>query len=179
MNILLAILGIIGGLIALLLLIALFTKKSYTISREFLIEKPVREVFTYIKHLKNQDHYSKGVMTDPNMKKQYRGMDGTPGFIYSWDGNKQAGKGEQEIKKIIEDKKLDVEIRFIRPFEGIAQAPLKTQSLSSNQTRVTWGMSSSMKYPMNIMLMFIDMNKLLGKDLDESLRNLKSILERK
>ena len=37
-------------------------------------------------------------MADPNMKKSYSDIDGTVGFIYAWDGNKEAGKGEQESK---------------------------------------------------------------------------------
>lgn len=36
-------------------------------------------------------------MTDPNMRKNFKGTDGTVGFCYAWDGNKKAGKGEQEI----------------------------------------------------------------------------------
>jgi hypothetical protein len=35
-----------------------------------------------------------------------------------------------------------------------------------------------MKYPMNGMLLFMNMDKLLGKDLETSLTNLKHILEK-
>ena len=35
-----------------------------------------------------------------------------------------------------------------------------------------------MKYPMNIMLLFINFEKLLGKDLEITLRNLKDIQEK-
>jgi hypothetical protein len=113
---------------------------------------------------------------DPNMKKEYRGTDGTVGFVYGWNGNKQAGEGEQEIKSIQEGERLDLEIRFKRPFEGVAKTPFITESISDNQTKVTWGMSGRSKYPMNFTNLFID--KMLGKDLDISLRNLKAILEK-
>jgi hypothetical protein len=178
MNILIIIVGVVVGLIAVLLMIAAFTKKDYSIQRNILINKSVGEVFHYIKHLKNQDHYSTWVMTDPNMKKSYTGTDGTTGFIYAWDGNKQAGQGEQEIVKLEDGKRMDLEIRFIRPFAGIAQTPFITESTSPDQTKLTWGMSSSMKYPMNIMLLFMNMDNLLGKDLETSLSNLKRVLER-
>lgn len=179
MNILLIILSIVGGIIVLLLLIALFTRKRYTVMRDITINKSHQEVFNYIKHLKNQDHYSKWVMVDPNMKKTFSGTDGNVGFVYAWDGNKQAGKGEQEIKSMVDGKRLDVEIRFERPFAGIAKVPLTTEPLNGNgQTKVTWGMSSEMKYPMNIMLLFMSMDNLLGKDLEASLTNLKGILEK-
>ncbi len=87
MNILIKILIGIGALIAVLLIVALFVKKEYTIEREITINKPKTEVFNYVKHLKNQDNYSKWVMQDPGMKKEFRGTDGTVGFVYAWDSN--------------------------------------------------------------------------------------------
>lgn len=177
MSIVLTILMVIGAIIVLLLIIALFSKKDYSVEREIVIRRPKNEVFNYIKHLKNQDHYNKWVMKDPNMKKEFKGTDGNLGFIYAWDGNKQAGKGEQEIIGLREGERLDIEIRFIRPFEAIAKAPYITESISPDQTRLKWGMSSSMKYPMNAMLLFMNMDKLLGKDLEISLEKLKAIIE--
>lgn len=178
MNIVIIILSIIGGIVVLFLLIALFVKSEYNIGRSIIINKPRNEVFNYIKHLKNQDYFNKWVMMDPNLKKEFKGVDGTEGFIYAWEGNKRAGKGEQEIKRIAEGERLDVELRFVKPFEAVAHAPFVTESVNGNQTKLSWGMSSRMKYPMNIMLLFMNMDKLLGKDLELSLGNLKGILEK-
>ncbi len=141
MNILIKILMGIGALIALLLVVALFIKKEYTIERAININKPKTEVFNYIKYLKNQDNYSKWVMTDPAMQKTFRGTDGTPGFVYAWDSkHKNAGKGEQEIKGITEGERVDVEVRFEKPFEGVAYVPMTTETLSPNETKVAWRM---------------------------------------
>ncbi len=165
----------LAGLAVLLLIIALFVPKEYIVTRQITINKPKSEVFNYIRHLKNQDYYSKWVMTDPHMKKSYRGTDGTTGFVYAWDGNKKAGKGEQEIKNLIEGEKLEVEVRFIKPFAGTALTPMITEALSVNQTRVTWGMRGSNPYPFNLTNLFI--GKLLGTDLETSLQSLKKVLE--
>ena len=178
MYILLIILGIIGGIIALLLILALFAKKGYSVHREIVINKPVQEVFDYVKFIKNQDYYNKWVMRDPNMKKVFKGTDGTAGFIYGWNGNKEAGEGEQEIKNIKNGERVDLEIRFVRPFAAVGYAEMLTSSAPGNQTHVKWGMSSSMKYPMNVMMLFMNMDKLLGKDLETSLNTLKGILEK-
>ena len=115
-------------------------------------------------------------MADPGMKREFRGTDGTVGFIYAWNGNKDAGEGEQEVKAIAEGKNIETEIRFIRPFAGIAHAKMITESLSENETKVIWNTSSKMKYPLNIMLPMIV--KMLEKDMDISLNNLKVILEK-
>jgi len=170
-NILLGILIVI----AIPVIMALFITKSYAIERVILINKPKKEVFNYIKFLKNQDHYSKWVRMDPNMKKYYTGTDGTKGFIYGWDGNKSAGKGEQEIKTMVDGDRIEVEIRFEKPMQGLSYAPMVTEAISENQTKVTWGMRGKSKYPLNVMNLF--MNKMIGDPIEESLVMLKSNLE--
>lgn len=176
MNILITILLSIAGIIALLLLIALFMRKEYNIQREVLIHAPRERVFDYLKQLKNQDNFNKWVMADPDMKRTFTGTDGTVGFIYGWNGNNKAGEGEQEITAITEGTKIETEIRFVRPFAGVSYANLVTEPISGNETRVTWNNASSMKYPLNIMLSMIE--KMLAKDMDTSLLALKNILEK-
>lgn len=75
------ILIIILVIIAIPFIIALFVKKEYKVEREVVIHKPVTEVFDYIKHLKNQDSYSKWAMIDLNIKKTFTGTDAKVGFI--------------------------------------------------------------------------------------------------
>jgi hypothetical protein len=179
MNIILIILIVLGGLIALMLIIALFAKKEYTIEREIIIKKPIKMVFDYIRLLKNQDNFSKWATLDPGMKKEYRGTDGNIGFISAWDSDvKQVGKGEQTIKEILEGKSVDFEIHFMKPFDAKAKARMVTESISDNQTKVKWSFNNGMKYPMNIMLLVMNMEKMLGDDLQTGLKNLKNLLEK-
>src|SRR5690348_10023775 len=90
-------LGIVA-IIVLLLIIAIFLKKEYTVERSITINKPKQQIFDYVKLLKNQDNFSAWAKLDPNMKKEYHGTDGTVGFVSAWDSDKKdVGKGEQEI----------------------------------------------------------------------------------
>src|SRR6476660_1660388 len=100
MRILKKILVILIILVIVLLIMALFIDKDYAIVREVTINKPKTEVYNYVKYLKNQNEYSKWARMDPDMKKDFRGTDATVGFVSAWEGNKDVGKGEQEIKKI-------------------------------------------------------------------------------
>jgi hypothetical protein len=169
------ILLVIGVIVALPFVLALFIQKDYAVQREIVISKSTGEVFEYIKYLKNQDSFSKWAMLDPAMKKNFRGKDGTVGFVYAWDSPK-AGKGEQEIKSITEGEGIQTELRFVKPFEGKGYARLVTTPVSVDQTKVTWSMEGRSRYPMNVMNLF--MGSLLGKDLDEGLTNLKTVLEK-
>lgn len=178
MKILKKIVFVLLSIVVLLLIIALFVKKDYAVKREITINKPNQEVFDYIKYLRNQNNFSKWAMMDPLMKKTYQGTDGTVGFISSWDSKADSvGKGEQEIVKIEQGKRIDFEIRFIKPFESKDKAYMITDSLSSNMTKVIWGFDGHMNYPMNLMLLFMDFDKMLGQDLEVGLQRLKTKLE--
>lgn len=166
-------------IVVLLFIIGIFVKKEYTVERQITINKPKQEVFDYVKLLKNQDHFSKWALVDPGMKKEYKGTDGTVGFISAWDSdNKDVGKGEQEIVKIEDGTRLDFALRFIKPMEGNADAYMITEQAAENQTTVKWGVHGKMNYPMNVMLLFMNMDKMLGADLEIGLNNLKSLLEK-
>ncbi|HEX6179991.1 MAG TPA: SRPBCC family protein [Chitinophagaceae bacterium] len=178
MNIMLIILAVIAGGVCLLFIVGLFSKKSYAIERSVTIQKPVPDVFNYIRFLKNQDNYNKWVMMDPNMKKDFKGIDGTTGFIYGWDGNNKAGAGEQEIKQIEFGNHVDVEVRFKRPFKGIAHSLMKTMHDKQESTIVKWRFTSELKYPANIFLLLFNPEKTLGRDLESSLTNLRIQLEK-
>ena len=179
MKIIKRILAILLIIVVLFLVIALFVKKEYSVEREVLINKPVPEVFNYIKYIKNQDHYSTWNMKDPNMKKDYRGTDGTVGFVSAWDSeDKEVGKGEQEIKEIKENQQMNMELRFYRPFEATDYAYMITEPEGGSQTKVKWGFNGKMPYPMNAIMPLMNMDKMLGDELQQGLNNLKRELEK-
>lgn len=165
-------------LIGILLVIALFVSKDMKASREIVINKPSNEVFNFIKMLKNQNQFSKWSKLDPDMKVEYRGTDGTVGFVSAWQGNSEVGKGEQEIKKIVEGERLETELRFLEPMESKANAVMTTTAIDSAHTKVTWGFESKMAYPFNIMKLFMNMDKAIGDDFSVGLNNLKTIMEK-
>ena len=168
----------VGVFFALLLIIPIFTQKDYAIEREIIIEKSVADVFDYIVFLKNQDHFSVWAKRDPKMKKTFTGVDGQVGFVSSWDSeDEHVGQGEQEIKKIVKNQRIDTELRFKKPFEATDNAYMITEMITANTTKVRWGFEGRMDYPMNIMLLFMNMEEMLGQDLQQGLDQLKSVLE--
>lgn len=176
MNTIITILLVVAGIIALLLLIALFMKKEHYVNREIIINAPLQKVFDFLKLLKNQDKFNKWAKTDPDRKWEYKGTDGTVGFIIAWSGNKNAGEGEKEIMNIIEGKKIETQIRFVRPMATVANVTMETETVTDNQTKVSFTNSGTLKYPMNI---FIPMaEKKFPKEMDTSLSTLKNILEK-
>ena len=176
MNIIFIILLVILGIIVLLLIIALFIKKDHYVRREIVINAPLQKVFDYVKMLKNQDKFNKHAMAGSDRQREYKGTDGTVGFIYAWKGNKSAGEGEKEIMNIIDGKKMEAEIRFVKPMAARAYIIMETEPLSANQTKVYWSNAGTLNYPLNLMVPMMEM--MLPKDMDSSLSTLKIILER-
>lgn len=165
-------------IIAIPSVVAVFVSKSYDVEREVVINKPKAEVFNYIKRLKNQNYYSKWAQIDPDMIKTYRGIDGEVGFISAWNStNEDVGQGEQEIIAIDEGNRIDFELRFLKPFESTSPAFMVTERIDESTTRVVWGFSGNMNYPMNLILLMIDFEQMIGDDLQTGLNNLKAIQE--
>jgi len=168
----------LAGIIVLLLITGLFVDGKYAVEREVTINKPKQVVFDYVKYLKNQNQFSVWAKIDPAMKTEFRGEDGTVGFVSAWDSeNPKAGKGEQKITKIDEGNRIDYELHFIEPMESTDFAFLSFTAPNDSATAVKWGFHGKMKYPMNLMLLFTDMEKMLAPDLQNGLNNLKALLE--
>jgi len=179
MNIIKFVLIGVASIVVLLLIVALFTKKNYGVIREVTINKPKSVVFEYVKLLKNQENFSVWASKDPEMKKVYHGTDGTVGFVSAWDSKmKDVGKGEQEILKIVAEDRIDYELRFIEPFASTSSANFTFEAVSNMETKVNWGFTGRMKYPMNLFLLATDMEGMIGKDFQDGLNNLKGILEK-
>jgi len=177
MTILITILIILGSLVALFLLVALLTKKNIRIEKQTVINKPKQEVFNYLKLLKNQEKYSVWVMKDPNIHLVYTGTDGTVGATSSWTSNdKNVGVGAQEIIKLADGESMDVEIRFEKPFKATNYANTTVAAVGDGQTKVSHVFTGRAKFPMNIMNLFMD--KLVGRDMQRNLDNVKTNLEK-
>lgn len=165
-------------IISIVLITAYFMPGNYAVEREITIDKPADSIFNYVRYLKNQNKFSVWANIDPKMKSTYKGTDGKVGAISAWESKvKEVGAGEQEITKITEGKRLDFDLRFKEPMNDTAIGFMSTETVTSNQTKVKWGIKGVIPYPMNIMLPMMNMDKMIGNDLQKGLENLKTKME--
>ncbi|MGB5370047.1 MAG: SRPBCC family protein [Flavobacteriaceae bacterium] len=168
---------ILAAVIVLIAVLAMFAPKSYDVSRKVEIERPRSEVFEYLRSLKKMDDWSPWAKKDPNMEKKFSGVDGEVGALSYWKGNKNVGEGEQEIKRIIDGKRIESELRFLKPWKSTSDCYLEVEDAGSGKSKVVWGFSGKNKFPMSLVSLFVSMDKMVGKDFEEGMRNLKSKLE--
>ena len=169
----------LGILLAALLLMGLFLPKEYALSRTVTIQRSNADVYNYVKYLKNQSQYSVWAKMDPNQITTYTGEDGQVGFTSAWNSQVDSvGAGAQTIVAMNEGTSIDYEIIFTEPFESTMQTSMLFAPVDSSSTKVTWNFRGDMNYPFNVMLLVYDMEKSLGKDLQQGLNNLKELLEK-
>ncbi|MDO5977658.1 SRPBCC family protein [Flavivirga spongiicola] len=169
---------VVLSIVGLFILLALLAPKKYQVNRSIIINKPLPEVFQYLKHIKNQDDWSPWKKKDPDMKQEFVGNDGEIGFIAKWDGNKDVGLGEQEITNIVENNRVEARLRFFKPWKSESDAITSVEDIGDGNTKVTWGFSGINKVPANIFMMLYNVDKHVGKDFEEGLASLKIILEK-
>ena len=174
MQLLLYILAIIALIFIILVIVA---PKAYSVDRSIIINRPVADVFHYLKYVKNQDYWSPWKKKDPNMTQEFIGEDGKIGFISKWKGNKEVGEGEQEVFTILENEAIETQLRFFKPWKSQSIGSLLVDKVEDNLTLVTWGFAGKTPVPFNIFMLFFSFDKSVGKDFEEGLAALKKILE--
>ncbi len=89
---------------------------------------------------------------------------------------------ERENKRsltIIENESIDTQLRFFKPWKSESIGHILVDDVDETQTIVTWGFSGRNKFPFSVFMLFMSMDKMIGKDFEEGLTNLKKVLEKK
>ena len=172
------IVDILVVLVALIIFLALIAPKEYKVNRSIIINRSLPETFQYLKLVKNQDNWSPWKKKDPNMSQTFEGTDGEVGFVSKWKGNKDVGEGEQEIITVIENESIDSQLRFFKPWKSEAIGHFLVAEVEHDETLVTWGFSGKNKFPFSIFMLFMNMDKAVGKDFEDGLASLKRILDK-
>ena len=164
------------GIIALALIVALFVPKDFKYEKSISINAPIDSVWNHVSTLKGIDSWSPWNDHDPQMKKDLTGIDGTLNASQSWDG-KVVGKGSQTLITIQKPTLVETQLDFYEPHESHGKGIVKLETEGA-ATKATWGMTGSMPYPFNIMILFMNMEKSMGKDWDTGLSRLKKMSEK-
>ena len=124
---------VVSALVMLLLILALFTKKDYAVEREITINRPKNEVFDSLKLVENQVHYNPWIIKYPSEKMEFYGKDGEVGFRHLWNSQiTEVGQGEETITRILDGKRIEIELHFIKPFDRWANSWLITDSIGEH-----------------------------------------------
>lgn len=171
-----------SALIVLLLAVAAVVAYVVTRPDEFRVARSIRiaaapqNVHALIADFTQWPRWSPYEHRDPAMKRTLGATTKGRGAVYSWDGNNEVGAGRMEI---LDDSpaRIVIQLDFIRPFEGHNIAEF-VMSPSGSEVEVTWAMSGPAKLVTKLMGLVVDMDKMIGRDFEAGLANLKSESEK-
>ena len=121
-------LKIVFVFLAIVVVAMLVIGEKYHYEKSIVINAPVEKVWQNVNSMKAVNSWSPFLDYDKNMKQTYSGVSGQVGDTYHWSGNDEAGEGEEKITALEPNKKSSVNIRFIKPFEGNADADVILES---------------------------------------------------
>ena len=177
MTILAIIVGIVVLAILAILAIAATKPNNFIVQRSTEIAAPAEAVFSLIDDFHKWRDWSPWEGLDPDLKRKMSGTDSGPGAVYEWDGNKKVGTGRMEIIEATAPVKAVIKLDFLRPFEAhnVAEFTIVPQGQTS---RVNWTMRGPAPFMTKLMQTVINFDKMIGKDFEKGLANLKAIAER-
>jgi uncharacterized protein YndB with AHSA1/START domain len=164
-------------LLAALLGYAATKPNSFQIQRSANFKAPPEKIFALINDFHQWPGWSPWEKLDPEMKRTHSGTASGLGAIYEWEGNKKVGKGRMEITESTSPTKIVINLDFLKPFEAHNTTVFALQS-QSDSTSVTWTMHGQQPFMFKVMTTyFMNMDKLVGKDFETGLANMKTIAE--
>ena len=113
------------GFVLLFFVLSEMGPKSYKVERTIVIDRDKADIYQYVRNSKNQNDWGPWAKKDTNMTMTYTGTPGEVGFISAWAGNKEVGEGEQETTGLIENERVESEMRFLKPFKSVSQGSIQ------------------------------------------------------
>jgi hypothetical protein len=150
---------------------------AFRVQRAASIKAPPEKIFPLINDFHNWASWSPWEKLDPALKRTYSGLASGRGAVYEWEGNKKVGQGRMEIMESSPSSKITIKLDFLKPFEAHNSAEF-TLDRQGDSTTVTWVMNGRQPYMFKVMSLFFSMDKMIGKDFETGLANLKSITEK-
>lgn len=175
LRVLIIIIVILAVIVGILSLVA---PKEVTVSRSATINAPKDVVFNHMSHFKDWDKWSPWHEMDPNMTITFKGEDGTVGSGYHWVGTEEKKTGEGEMTNTgLSGDTMKYSLNFLKPFKSTADGMFIAEDAGNGMTKATWQFHTKPTFPGNIFALFMNMDKMLGKDFEHGLDNLKKLAE--
>jgi hypothetical protein len=150
---------------------------SFTVRRSLDIRAPADRLFPHVADFNAWSAWSPYEKRDPAMKRRFSGASSGVGAVYEWDGNRNVGQGRMEILESTLPSKVRIDLQFMKPFKAHNVAEFTFDPHGENTT-VTWAMHGPTTFMSRVMGLFINMDKMIGKDFEAGLQNLKAIAEK-
>lgn len=146
---------------------------KFHVSRSIDIQANPTLVFEKVADFGTWTTWSPWLLSEPEAKVIVSDDASSVGSKYSWDGE-VVGAGEMEHESLTPGKKIESEIRFLKPFKSISKVAFDLAE-TADGTKLTWHMHGSL--PFFLFFMKPQMETFIGMDYERGLKMLKEWIE--
>jgi len=159
-----------------LLIFAATRPDTFRVERTASIKAPPGKLHGLINDMKVFNTWNPYNLKDPNIRGEYQGPQAGPGAVYRFEGNKDVGKGSIAIVDSAPTR-VTMKLDMLEPFEGhnIVEFIIAPKG---DATEVTWAMHGPSPYIAKVMGLVFSMDKMIGRDFEAGLANLKARAEK-
>lgn len=165
---------VILGLVGIVLILGLFAPKKLNVERKVFIHASSADVINnYIAPFKAWPQWSAWHAKDTATTYVYEGTDGEVNSKSTHNG-KESGKGQMTLLAKT-DNSVKIQMHFMEPMDGMANILISTKD-SADGCIATWTFEMESHYPFNALYLFLDMNKIIGQDFEDGLKNIDKLI---
>ena len=168
---------VVAAAIAGLLLFAASRPDEFTVTRSLRMAAPPEKLFPLVNDFHGFNQWNPYLAKDPALKGSYSGPAAGPGAVYAWSGNKDVGQGSMEVTGQTPPTQVLMRLVFVEPFATTSTAEFNLQPQAGG-TEVTWSMRGKHIFIGKLMSVFVDMDKMIGRDFETGLANLRALAEK-
>jgi hypothetical protein len=168
--------AILAFAVAAVVLYALTRPRTFHVARAAFIDAPPDSIHAILTDLRRGAEWSPYEKKDPQMKTSFEGPPTGPGAVMHWDGNRDVGAGSLTIADA-SPHRIALKLDMTRPMRAhnIVEYTLAPRG---GGTDLTWAVHGPMNPLSRVMCLVLDMDKMIGRDLEQGLRDLKALAER-
>ncbi|MFB1484880.1 SRPBCC family protein [Corallococcus sp. RDP092CA] len=164
------------GVVAVLVLFAGFVATrpdTFTVTRSATVPGSPDIAFGLVNDFHQWSRWSPWDNVDPNLKRTFGGAESGVGATYAWTGNDDVGEGQMTIQEASANESIRVKLEFIKPFASTSTTTF-TFKPADDGTTVNWTMTGDHNLISKAMCLFMDMDKMVGKDFEKGLASMKT-----
>lgn len=167
----------VAVLIGVMLLIASRRPDTFRVARSREIAAAPEEIFGLINDLRKMNTWNPYALRKTGGNARYSGPDSGKGATYYFAGGK-SGSGHIEIVECQPHSRVTLRLVMVKPFKCDNTVEFMLAPKPGG-TDVTWAMHGRQPLLGKLMTLFIDSDKMVGRDFEEGLANLKTMAEKR
>jgi hypothetical protein len=150
---------------------------TFSLARSTTINATPQDVFPWINNLKRFNQWNPWSQMEPTSVINYQGPEEGPQASYSWSG-KKTGEGSMTLVDQTPPTNVSFALNFVKPWKANNQVNFTLRE-ANGATLITWTMSGTNAFTNKLFQTFVNMDKMVGKDFERGLANLKTLAEAK